>query len=392
MTEAALQLIHEVTDAGGRLAIRGDKLHVSAPSSLPDELMGRLRLPDCRPLEPQSDWGSRDKAQKDRNRRKYHGLKAMSFQVINKLIGEALEKAAPPELVRVARRFRMRRRKTIYTAAATSDRALQLAETFPVLALAIYERPFYPPLDDDVLQRRNEASFLVDKGAPLKRVAATAGVLMALRAVKPGAADLALECCPIFTERPDLLHAYLPASQKGMKFWLPVLEFAGKYGPPFAEWAARNALAMGRDATVVCQLLWDIADWVKASYGVSAPDYDIRFPRGNNPPQENNIGAEYVTRPFTPDMSLKTVVALSEEWHEAVANNIRGDGNYQEFPPPWCDGGTVDGYQIEPVTNNADLYVEGRRMHHCVGTYANDVLKGTSKNSPFSGVVDLESG
>ena len=43
MTEAALQLIHEVTDAGGRLAIRGDKLHVSAPSSLPDELMGRLR-------------------------------------------------------------------------------------------------------------------------------------------------------------------------------------------------------------------------------------------------------------------------------------------------------------------------------------------------------------
>ena len=43
MTVAAAQLVDEIAKAGGRLAVRGDKLRVTAPAPLPDEIMGRLR-------------------------------------------------------------------------------------------------------------------------------------------------------------------------------------------------------------------------------------------------------------------------------------------------------------------------------------------------------------
>ena len=40
---------------------------------------------------------------------------------------------------------------------------------------------------------------------------------------------------------------------------------------------------------------------------------------------------------------------------------------------PWAGPADVDGYQIVPITNTADLYREGKRMRHCVGSYTYDV-------------------
>jgi hypothetical protein len=60
--------------------------------------------------------------------------------VINELIGKALQEAADADAVKAARRFTFAHRENIYRAAALSRRALQLTETFPVLAMAIYSR------------------------------------------------------------------------------------------------------------------------------------------------------------------------------------------------------------------------------------------------------------
>ena len=49
--------------------------------------------------------------------------------------------------------------------------------------------------------------------------------------------------------------------------------------------------------------------------------------------------------------------------------------NY-EFPEPWCPGGAFGGFDIIPITNSADLYREGKLMHHCAGTYAGEVRYG----------------
>ncbi len=48
-----------------------------------------------------------------------------------------------------------------------------------------------------------------------------------------------------------------------------------------------------------------------------------------------------------------------------------------EIPEPWCPAGSVDGYEIIPITNGADLYREGKAMHHCVGTYGAQVSGGS---------------
>ncbi len=36
----------------------------------------------------------------------------------------------------------------------------------------------------------------------------------------------------------------------------------------------------------------------------------------------------------------------------------------------------VDGHQITPITNTAELYREGKRMRHCVISYANETIWG----------------
>jgi hypothetical protein len=73
-------------------------------------------------------------------------------------------------------------------------------------------------------------------------------------------------------------------------------------------------------------------------------------------------------------MSLATVTKLSADWHEAVAANMIGPNS--EFPEPWCPGGEACGFEIVPITTSADLYREGKLLHHCGGTYAGSVHSG----------------
>ena len=83
-------------------------------------------------------WWSKDSEQQARNRQIYHGLRLSSLAVINRLIGEALQTAAEPHALALARRFQFRQRYEIYRATAASHRALQLTDVFPALGLAIF--------------------------------------------------------------------------------------------------------------------------------------------------------------------------------------------------------------------------------------------------------------
>jgi hypothetical protein len=101
------------------------------------EALKRAGLPWPPPDSLQVRWWATDKKQQTHNRGVYHGLRILSLQVINNLIGKALEEAADGAALEAARRFTFEHRERIYRAAALSHRALQLTETFPVLALAI---------------------------------------------------------------------------------------------------------------------------------------------------------------------------------------------------------------------------------------------------------------
>jgi hypothetical protein len=312
-------------------------------------------------------WWSADKQKQTRNR----GIYQLSLHVINHLIGRALEEAADADAVKAARRFTFEHREHIYRAAALSRRALQLTETFPVLALAIYSEhwrarqygePLVMPHDIEILcqswdaenaelsSRKNEAVHLVDRGARLRDVAGVMNIPMALRHIKPGVAHLANK---VFCQHPDLL-AFIPATTPRQHIWLPLVHWACTIGDAdFGAWAARHVLEIpGCTLRVGSSFLSDIADWAC-----------------------RKTGREFITRPFTPSMSLKTTIELSADWHEAVTNNL-AEGPNATFPTPWYPPARLGDYEILPIEDAATLCSEGHAMHHCAGTYSEAVLAG----------------
>jgi hypothetical protein len=101
------------------------------------------------------------------NRRIYHGLRLGSLTIINHLIGHAHEEAADLDAVKIARRFGFHFRYGIYRAATLNPRALQLAEVFPALALAIFSDCYsLGSLGGQLESLRRDAMRLVDAGAP----------------------------------------------------------------------------------------------------------------------------------------------------------------------------------------------------------------------------------
>jgi hypothetical protein len=328
------------------------------------DALNRIGLPWPPPAHQAPYW-SADKKQQARNRQIYHGLRLGSLHIINKLIGQLSEEAAEPIALKIARRFSFAYRETIYRAGARSRYALQLAETFPVLAFVIYctdmsrqsERESWQRGDwNQICEARakqreakvKEAIALVERGARLRDVAAIMQVPMAMRHIKPGAAHFAGDC-----HKAEWIISCMPDSLPRMRTWLRAVDYAGRgAGSEFAEWAAKHALRLPVNG--IGTFLENTADWVRASNG--------------------HDGHQFVVRRFSPDMSLRTVTRLSAEWHDAIASRL--DGPQHIFPPPWIDTTHIDGLEIIPINNSADLYREGAVMHHCVGTYSADVRDG----------------
>jgi hypothetical protein len=314
-------------------------------------------------------WWSNDKKQQARNRGIYHGLRLLSLHVINNLIGKALEEAADADAIKAARRFPFLYRESIYRACAQSRRALQLADTFPVLALIIYSPAYFDDQADRDARKRAAAN-LVERGARLRDVAAAIGIPMALRCIKPGAAHLTAE---LLLQHPELLH-YMPEALPRSKIWLRLVRGAHKVDADFAKWAARNVGQLPRAFQEAKSVLSDIADWVRAGTATeSDPSDDEEAPWED---RDQRGGRQFVTRPFTPSMSFKTVTKLSAEWHEAVASNMSGPEF--AFPAPWYPAAKIGAYEILPIDSSAELYREGAAMHHCAGTYANRVRDGAT--------------
>jgi hypothetical protein len=316
------------------------------------------------PWPPEGErWWSTDKKQQARNRAIYHGLRQLSLHVVNRLIGAALEGAADGDAVKAARRFSFRYREKIYRASARSRRARQLTDTFPVLALVLYADHSTRRIDRfdfkdwetehaDIAARKNCATDLVERGARLRDVAGAMGIPMALRHIKPGVAHWATET---FCRYPELLN-FMPSTTPRQHIWLLVVGWAiSKTDAEFGKWGARHVPNIrGRTHREVGNFLADIVDWLR-------PD--------------KAAGREFITRPFTPSMSLNTVIQLSAEWHEAVADNL-ANGPDARFPPPWYPAAKLGDYEIMPIEDAATLYREGVAMHHCIGTYADRVQSG----------------
>ena len=320
--------------------------------------------------EPDLRWWSRDKLRQAENRRMYHGLRLFSLFAINRLIGQLIEDAADRDAIRAARRFALHYREYIYRAATSHHRVLQLADTFPLAALAACA-DFYRAYDRPVLGWRGEAwkaEFearaatavrLTKRGASLREVAAALEIPMALRRVKPGVAHLVT---PFLVQHPDLLQ-WMPNETPAARIWLTSVGFAGHRDVDFGRWVARHVSEIPGRLLQVGHTISDVSDWVHAN--------------------TQGSGRQFVTRRFTPSMALRTAIQASHEWHEAVASHMDDAGDLA-LPPPWFPPATQGRFDIVPLTTSADLYREGHAMHHCVATYVDQVRQGTATSFRFA--------
>lgn len=306
----------------------------------------------------------------------FYGKKSFAMRVINNYIAKSLE-VADQQALKIARRFPITYRSDLYNSFCYyGERVMQLAETFPILALLIFtERWNWIPRNDEPVsfedyeegpkkfkELKQRAKESVLKGERLKCIAAMFNIPMAYRRFKPG---IAAHAIGIIGLDEQLMYNFLPPTTHQQRLWLKAMCRAVNYGDEFCRWAAHHALEAGDRLREVAQIFEDLQDWIMASQIRTNPQHYINV--------EDN-GQKFITKTFNSNMSWKTVKNLSEEWHKAVANS---NGNNYQFPPPWYDAGEADGYCFLPIQNNADLYLEGRLMHHCVGTYNSLVTKGT---------------
>lgn len=324
----------------------------------------------------QEDWNAPPHT--DARRRKaqrFRDIKATSYREANNILAIAFGEAAPDEVLSTTRRYALPSRHAIYRAAARSDRFLQLADTFPVLAHKIALHGQRPEQSTETIA---EAINLVEQGALLKHVADVMGVSMAMRKIAPHAAHIGATATRAFADAPDLIHAFLPSRRADIGPWMSAVANAMRCGPTFARWAARHYFEFGGGAKAN-RWLADIGDWVRAC--------NLDAPRRANVPS-------LVTRPFNPAMSPRTVTRLAEEWHEALLEFQAMDRDFgqvdafaapkrpryiaNELPPPWLDGAIIDGFEITPITGRDGLYREGKDMGNCVGTYGDFVAQGES--------------
>jgi hypothetical protein len=188
-----------------------------------------------RTREDDQHWWSDVPAIQHENRLRYHGLKLQALAITNKLIREALT-SAPPDALRLARRFPLNKRNKIYNAIAASPRMLQLADIFPLLAYAIVNA-------DEDTNISKEAWRLVEAGARLNVIASLMEVPMAWRGLKPGAVFRGHDILHELDE--PLIYATLPATTAAQRQWLRAIARSHEIGGPYIGWVARNYHQLG---------------------------------------------------------------------------------------------------------------------------------------------------
>ena len=305
------------------------------------------------------DWGGGSKEQQNARRKTFHGRKLQALGITNHLIRQALT-VAEPEALKLARKFPSAYRYAVYCLMARSQRMRQLAETFPALLAGIADLP------DHAKFKQVAAIRAVRRGLALKTVADIVEIPLAFRRIKPGAVGI-VGWDP---ELSGLIYAFLPESTAAQRRWLRMVKQAEDLGAPYVEWVGRNFAGLG--ASTIEQgtaQIGDIKDWVRASYAAGLPKYVVTALT-----EGGDVGQALITRPFSPDMSVNTVRALSGAWHEDVA--LSDHDSNEPLPPPWRGATKIDDLDVVPLTTAAELAAEGRHMHHCVATHTYGVRNG----------------
>lgn len=295
-----------------------------------------------------------------KERRHYFAVRSMMRKVFAHLWKETL-KCCHPEALKLARRFPPSLRMLVYNLAATSQRRLQAFQVCPVLATYCFEQRGMP----------YDMAVAIEKGVKLREILEQEEIPWLARKLLPIttfilqgemlAIDVGDQDGPghsffrmLKWLEPEF-HAFLPRTAMGQFRWVHAMQVAKERGrgSSFPQWVIRHA-PLHLKTLDLRREVGDMADWYRETYR----------PVHGQPP-------------VVPDFGWNHAMELSAEWHRNTELRRYPDAN-DPFPEPWLPGDEIKGYQLVPLKSGHELVDEGKRMHHCVASYASMVIRGDS--------------
>lgn len=283
--------------------------------------------------------------------KQYYAISSGSARAFNGMWKKLINESSNRDALKTTYKFPFKYRKGIYNAAATSERSLQLANTFPFLASVIYNpnhfKHIYNPNHFKHTDNRSELTEMVQAGEKLKNISNKANIPFVLRMIAPLATSQINEnIIEIADQRPELFYNHLPKSPIHQIRWLHGLRYAVYYDPDFLGWIAKNINVTIKYQEFLNTII-SISDWAR---------------------NEHN---------FKINCSLQTAIERSELWHRELEFKKYEKLN-APFPEPWIAQEILNGVEFIPLLSGQELFEEGKAMHHCVGTYASFVTNGKS--------------
>jgi hypothetical protein len=236
-------------------------------------------------------------------------------------------------------RYPVRHRACIIGLASRHRHLADLAVTFPGLlfALALSGREGMGPLAID----------LAIRGAPLKAVAAAAGIPMWLRRVPTEALHVPIGGLPdseLFRRR---IANHLPRSPKLAAGWLVAVRLSAHWcDDDLAIWIAREIMRGSRITKPERLQLLSLYAW-----------YSRR-------PQA--AAHRFIRIPWQPGMRYLHALDEAESWREAVMLALNLANRHLD---PWLEPATVSGFEFVPLLSATEIAQEADAMRNCVRRY-----------------------
>ncbi len=317
------------------------------------------------------DWEGFSKEEKDKCIKRYFGAKALAQRAINIMVGNTVEHAADPEILKIARRYGWQERGSVYVACCSHERIKQLFISFPFLAsclfvasfrhslhfktgklkrdpdpLDLYEEIGAVDFDEELIKTRQ----MVMEGHPLKEIAEAAGIPFVFRKLKQPKSFFSIDVSMINTcrENPDIVHSFLPKQYRSQ---IEFFRLCSQHRPDInkVKWIGKQ---IKTDKKIISRIeynssLYYVVDWLMG--------------------EENS---------WNEKMSFQRALEETRLWHNRRTFSYCGIPEDTVFSDPWLPGLKFDIGEIIPLRTAKDLIEESARMHHCVSSYASRVHNG----------------
>lgn len=321
-------------------------------------------------------------------RKAYYGMNSAALLFTNRVL-KFLVNQVNPAILALVRRFPIRCRKAIYNFIIKDPRYFQFTESFPMFGLFLSDFNLSSDLSST---DRNALKERILAGEKIKTLCQVANFPIEFRKIKPQCGSVFLTYKDHFKnlqERySDTFYHLIPKKTMQQYRWLSLMEDTSyrvltphlKYD--WFHWVAYSSLKDHKGKPLLnlnihslrsdYQLFYDA--FIVEPWGLKV-DFDGAMKRQEDWHRRER---ERVLR-VQAQRAAAQLFLLERQREEISIKNAELEALLKKpFPEPFLPGYANNEWEIVPLLCKEDLEEEGLKMHHCVGSYTPEAIRGKS--------------